>query len=213
MRQYLSIFHLCAAAEFARRAESLEVQGGTWKQQQFPHTSVVIGSILESASFLESAINELLQDAEDGVPFRVEALGGDCAARLAAYWLARPRETLRKYQDVLRVAGAELFDRSQPPFADAQDLMRLRNDLHHFKPRTVALGVVGEQRGYDRLQRLAQNPWMSPNNPIFPDRLLCHAAAAWAVDSAIALVSEFSNRIGIASAHERLPCDRNPRLA
>ena len=61
IREYLSVFHICAAAEFARQSQAYEVSGESWPKIQFPHYAAVIASLSESASFLESTINELLQ--------------------------------------------------------------------------------------------------------------------------------------------------------
>jgi hypothetical protein len=207
IRQYLSIFHVCAAAQFARQSRALELSGGPWKEHQFGHYAAVIGSLVESAAYLEATINELLQDTEDRESSRIDVLGQDQAQRLAAYWLARPRGIVRKYEQVLTILGAEPFEANDSLLSDARDLVALRNELIHFRPKTITAGTPNTQPTYERLKRLARNPWASPNNAIFPDRLLCHACAAWGVETAIAFVNSFSAKIGTAPWHGELPCD------
>ena len=93
----------------------------------------------------------------------------------------------------------------------AEDLVTVRNALHHFTPQTHTSGAPETNATFERLKGLALNPWASHNNAIFPDRLLCHACAAWGVETSIAFVTEFSDKVGIARAHERLPCNPSPR--
>jgi hypothetical protein len=208
VRQYVSAFHLCAAAEFARQALALELstEGVAGIPLRFRHYGAVIGSLVESASFLESTVNELLQDAKEGESTRM----GEKAGRLAAYWIAgRRRGTLQKYRDVLTILEAAPLDRSL--LGRAEDLVTLRNTLHHYVPETVTIGAPYTNPIFERLKALALNPWAA-ENAIPLDRLLCHACAGWGVDTAISFVTAFAEAVDVPALAPRVsPCDLSPR--
>lgn len=67
MRGYMLLQHLWAAEHFARLALEYEAAHTGEPQRWVRHRSYVITAVAESVAFLEAFINELFQDAKDGV--------------------------------------------------------------------------------------------------------------------------------------------------
>ena len=209
VKSILSTSHIQSAAYFARRAAQLEATyaGTTWGQQfaegpYAEHRAYVVGSVFSSVAFLEAAINELISDASNLRQNVEPALGTENTDWLAALWdtgYAERARLLDKYQLVLRGSGRAMFDKGSNPFQDAADVVKLRNELIHYKPEF--LSADDEKHWSQRLGRkLTPNPLFpaGPGNPEFPDKLLGHGCAQWAVSSCLAFADQFYTRIGLA---------------
>jgi len=202
MRHYLSTSHLYAARYAAEAADSRETallaDAPTFDLR---HHCLVISAVMESVAFLEAAINEIFQDAEDGYPHHVKGLDHNCRELMAAFWFTTERghriNTLDRYDVALRFAKKTILDRSRKPHQDVFALIKLRNHLMHYRPEEV--GVHLEHKLADQLRyRFPSNALMeSSGNPDFPSKILGAGCANWAWRSVRSLVEEFAQTMAL----------------
>ncbi|HEY3117089.1 MAG TPA: hypothetical protein VGK54_10130 [Chloroflexota bacterium] len=97
--------------------------------------------MIASATFLEAAVSELFQDAQDnhGVDGDgyLAPLSPEAVTALAGVWRAtkagRYSDPLEKWQSLLACCGHDPLDLGAAPAQDAALLIRLRNALMHFQ--------------------------------------------------------------------------------
>lgn len=216
IKNYLSEYHILAAAYFARQSAQIEMKkdGISSKyvdDSAIEHRALIMACIASSVSFLESTINELFVDAGDSrhKSEHVGRLDGNTQRLMASLWdvesFGRSASTLNKYQAVLRLANKARFDEGRNPFQDAKSLIDLRNALSHFKPEWVQANVGnGDQAELHSLERkltgkFPLNPFLQDARPLFPTKCMSHGCAKWAVHAAIRLVTEFCERMAISN--------------
>ena len=147
MRPYLSTHYLWSAQIFAELVREIEDghEGEVPSLDFNHHRAYVIGAITCSAAFLEAAINEIYVDVVDGHSSYTHELTDEKKKTLSLIWeLTEERErnvrVLDKYQLALQHLQLPKFELGRAPYQDAALVFRIRNDLVHFKPETVALG-------------------------------------------------------------------------
>ena len=190
--------HLFAARHMAELACEIEQEfAGTSDPDIIrKHRAYVIGSILASAAFLESSINELYLEVQDHLENGGQ--GRRVLAVPAHFWsqAAHP-PILHKYQLALVVADAEPFDESRSPFRDADGLVALRDALVHGRPEWR--DAHGRRQNLERRLRakFPHNPLASEADAEFLDRLLGGGCASWAVKVAEKFSNDFCQRMAI----------------
>ena len=198
MRVYFSRYHIWAASYFART--SSDIEKGRASGFHLDHRAYVTGTIVESVSFLEAAINELFTDAAEDyrTPEWTGALPSDAMKQLGSMWeFVGRKPILDKYQMALTLAGKETYDRSAAPYEDVALLNRLRNSLVHFKPESRTAGLPSDAIESHPVEKGLRGKF-PPNqlmegtgNPYFPDKCLGHGAARWAVESSLKFADDF----------------------
>ena len=151
------------------------------------------------------------EDASDGESGAVGGLSPDAVHRLAMYWGDHDMaKTLAKYRMARLLVGCELADTGSSPYDDVVHVIRLRNWLIHYKPRTV--GEESPDTLIDHMRgRFVDNPLLGGAGATwFPDHALSAGCAAWAVQSVRAFVDEFAQVIGCTRPHHRLEHDEEP---
>lgn len=198
---HLSINYIVAAALLSRRSYELESEAYRPASQELilEYQSYVLGAVVSSAAFLEATINEFFAGAADAdfqgqlAPF----LGVGATETLGELWktdtFERGSGVLLKFQVALMTLGKQRFDRGGQPYQDVHLLISLRNTLLHYKPAWVYGGTPERPRALVSAlgTKFALNPLFPPQNPLFPDRLLSHGCAAWAVATCLAFTDEF----------------------
>lgn len=192
--------HIYSAHLFAERAHALEIMKPEEISQQdrWRHRSYVSGTIFSAAAFLESSINELYAELQN--------LGQSGSARLPAREVSvlnrvwpdvAGSKVLHRYQVALSLADADAYDESQPPFADAESLMRLREALVSSKADWQ--DKKGKQDTLEKRLRgkFPLNALAAAKSPLFPDRLLGAGCAMWAVKTVETFSDDFCVRMGI----------------
>jgi hypothetical protein len=211
MRNYHSSHLLWAARHFSTLSREIEAKHTGKSTFDVRHRAYVTSSILSSAAFLEAMINELFQDAHDGHQSYIAPISHTAQALMKEYWAAKELGTdrlsiLDKYQIALIVAGHQPFPKGANPYQDAQVLVRLRNDLIHFKPASLSsddeltnLASELKKRKFpgNRLMRGAGNAY-------FPDHALGHGCAEWALAAATRLADQFSSTMNITPNYQRV---------
>ena len=200
----LGLVHMEAARDFARRCADIEndQKDLPWPQPRYREADrYALGSVILSVAAIEAGINETYQAAVDSVGQRELDLPQAKAKLLAVLWNdVEQFPLLRKYQVALVACGKEPFDAGAEPYQSAQNLIRLRNALVHFKPEwddDRGDHHKLEQRLKSRFEEAQTWKRRTGSRAWFPDRCLGAGCAKWACDSAQALHDEFCNRIGI----------------
>lgn len=205
-RSYLSTHQLWTASHFAAVAEKIEDEHRGRSAFDVRHRAYVSASILASVAFLESAINELFQDVADGHSSYTDGLDERTKATFSVYWRESDgyAEVLSKYQLALSFAGRAALDPGAEPFQSAKLLVKLRNLLVHFRPKT---GEAGSPGGLElqMSNRFEGNRLMDGSgNPFWPDRCLGAGCAKWAQVSARSLADEVFARLGLQPNYQRI---------
>lgn len=173
------------------------------------HSGYVLSAVINSAVFLEAAVNELFADAyenhgvtDDGY---IAPLDEKTRHRIAAWWGEHGDRSpiLSKYQMLLALADQPRLDRDAAPFQDAAALVKLRNRLVHYEPETlfaVKEHAVEKQLG----GKFADNTLMvGSGNSWWPSHALGAGCAQWACTSAVALADEVVDRLGVNPNYRR----------
>jgi hypothetical protein len=227
MRNYLSTYHLWAAAHFATLAAQLEENRDKNYSTEliFKHRSYVVGSILLCVAYIEATLNEVWSDiatshSEKSNTIDKMVLTKGIQSKLRRKWNAKKTKkmgTLDKYKVVLQTAQKTPFLTGENPYQSVVALIKLRNALSHYVPETLKLEPFTEleSKADTDHKRLAKklrahikapyNPFFSPNNPPFPDLFLCYGCAQWGVDSSYAFTSYFHKQLGIAPRPMPIP--------
>lgn len=213
-RTYLSLAHLPAAALFARRAGDLETAdraGTDLNQLLSEQLSYVLASIVCSTCFLETQINEFFDDAADDQHGIAGGLDERVRRGLSSVWDAGARRLsfITKYQVALAMAGKEPFPAGASPYQDADLLRDLRNFLVHYIPETiVAFSTIEDlEVTFPTLEKRLASKF--PQNRLapglsFPQRLMGHGCAAWAVASSLDFSDEFFRRLDLPRPYEHI---------
>jgi hypothetical protein len=206
-REYFSGQHVSAAALCARNAKSIEITKLGTKAYFADHRSYAIGAVLFSVAALEAAINELFADASEGKLGKLRPLAEHVVKRMGDMWLLgvprRARYTVAdKYAIALAIADKEPFDKGAEPWQSVVKLVKLRNALIHYEPEWVPTDSTkqpGNEHVFEKqlARQFPLNPLAPDGNPFYPDRLLGHGCAAWAVRSAMEFMDAFTERLGL----------------
>lgn len=204
MRTYFSSYHLWAARHFSVLASNTENEEGRLPRFDIRHRAYVTNSIFSAVAFLEAAINELFQDIVDGHESYVVGLDMDGRRELSDYWLKKQPSLLGKYTKALTCLQKRPFSSNHPPYWDAKLVVRLRNTLVHYKPKSLG-GGVEHDLAEELAGRFMDNRLMNGSgNPWFPDKCLGHGCAEWAVHSVTVFADEFFRRIGVEPNYQRV---------
>jgi hypothetical protein len=208
----LSNYHLQAAALFARQAKALEDEhaGKDWSivgpTISPEHRAYVVGSIMLTVAYMEALINEIMSDAYDYPAGYSTVLDSADIAAMGAWWQSKkPKQAgiLEKYQDALQCMHKQKFTKEEALFQVASDIVKLRNELVHYKPEFLN-AASPSSHGLERLDGKFPHNRLFPastGNPFFPDKCLGHGCAEWCFDAALAFTSEFYSRTGLTPRH------------
>lgn len=212
MRNYFSTNFLWTALHMSRLVGELETVEGPRPRFDMAHRSYAASAVISSATFLDAAVSELFQDAQDGHGLHHDGylapLSPDAVAAMAKVWRAttsgRHLGPLEKWQWLLECCGHARLDRGAAPAQDAALLVRLRNALVHFKPENVA---ADEEHELEKCLRgkFPDNELMEGSgNPWWPSHGLAHGCSQWAVRSAKELADRVMDEVGIDPNFRRI---------
>jgi hypothetical protein len=171
-------------------------------------------AILSAAAFLEAGVNELFQNAYHGHLVNIEGLGSEIIEGLSNYWAkteakGRFKPILKKYQEALRISGKEPFLEDVNPYEDAGLVIKLRNEITHFKPTTVILGEHSGHELEDKLKdKFEWNHLMDGSrNHFIWDKCLGAGCAEWTVGTVKAFADEFHRKLGLKPNYQSVDFD------
>jgi hypothetical protein len=216
-RAYFSIHLLTGAALFARAAAAQEkAYDGNFREPLcFDHRAHVLGAIIMAASALEAAINEFHSDAGEADGARIAVLTPAERSLLADMWeRGIPRTSRYPILDKFDIALALLrkggLDRSHNTYRDVKHVVELRNEFVHYEPSWQTHDAMVAPSGADphRFEkalrgRFPDNPITGDGNPYYPDKLLGHGCASWAVQAVTSFLDRFYGVVGVEPTYER----------
>lgn len=203
VKAHLAAFSLTAATDFAREAVAIEDRHG---QPGVPaperHMSAVLASVVLTAAFVEGGVNEIYRQAVDRDPEVWVNHGESELSRLSQFWERKEGQrapTLKKCQVALEVVGKPQFKPGEEPYQSAAAVFAVRNAIMHFKPEWDT-----EDENHVSLEqmlsgRFPENRFVRSTRAFFPHRALGGGLARWTCLSAIAFMTDFVARLGIAS--------------
>lgn len=198
---------LRGSAIFATRAHEIErnVTDSVSEDTQAEHRSYIVSAVVQCAAALESEISEVTRH---GPGHHLGSNGLDAAA----YAFLQPlmdvideQSTLDRYELVLHLLQRPALNRGGHPYQPADLLIKLRNELIHYKSKWGP--EMERQKLFDRLLqlRLEKPPFISVHTNFFPHQCLSASLASWCVITAGAFINDFYAKLGVASplkAHE-----------
>jgi hypothetical protein len=198
---------LRGAAILANRAHHIENEAGdaVSDEVQAEHRSYIIGTVIQCAAGLEAEISEIVQY---GPGHHLGSNGIDESARAFLQPLAEmidSQQTVKRYELVLHLLGRPPLDRGRDPHQATTLLIRVRNELVHYKSKWEM--EMDQQKLFVSLRhlKLERPPFISPTQNFFPHQCLNASLASWSVATTVAFMDSFYSALGITSplkAHE-----------
>lgn len=210
MRAYFSSYYVWAAEHFAELATAIENASGEKPRFDIQHRAYVTSGVLSTVAFLEAAINELYKDVADAHPSYIASIDKESRKLIQAFWQLTeernrsPFSILEKYQIVLTFCRKEQFATGASPYQDAELVIKLRNELVHYKPESYG-GEIQHKFIKQLRGKFLENPLMTgSDNPYFPDHCLGSGCVTWAVRSVKKFTDEFFKRLNISPNYQRV---------
>jgi hypothetical protein len=105
-------------------------------------------------------------------------------------------------------ARKQPFERDKQPYQNVYLLIRLRNELIHYTPKTLG-GSDKHELEIQLKGKFPTNRLMEGSgNPFFPDHCLGGGCAEWALNSSKRFVDEFFLKIGVTPNYQRVDFDK-----
>lgn len=196
-RSAFAVQHLMAAARFSRQCGDIQRANtgkplGSFYDEQI---ACVSATVMLAVASIESNINEHLADANDLFSeLKIGARNEFCS-------LVSGLAILEKYDRVLAIKSSPPFERGKTPYQDIDILISIRNELVHFHPEWHDEQDRHKKLGQKLLYRFELSPFISEDTGavVFPQRFVSHGCTKWAVESALAFMESFANRVGLPS--------------
>jgi len=139
--QYFAKNYIESSMIFSRNARIVEMKDSHDYYDKSSHHAYVIGSILFSALYLESTINEFYINVTDFIDFKTDKKAKNKKI-INEFWNSGKfanYSTLDKYQYALILMECDKFNETINPFQNIKILISLRNYLVHYKPEWVEM--------------------------------------------------------------------------
>jgi hypothetical protein len=193
--------YLRGAAIFTKRADEIErdAKSDIGDLLRTEHRALVTAAIMQSVACIEADIAEITMH---GPGYHLGSDGRWNSAHHYLHPLAEfidEQSALERYNIVLLLLSKPPFKMGQNPWQHTALLVKLRNELVHYKSRWgKELDAAKLVTGLQSL-KLIRPPFISSEANFFPHQLLGSACAWWAVQSAVTFLNDFYDRIGIDS--------------
>lgn len=198
VRSSLTGQFLMAAAMQARAAAEIESRdvAQVTEDDKVAHRGYVIGAIMQATAALECEVWEVMMY---GPGHHLGSNGIDCEARDFLNPVAETidgESVLERYRLVLHFLRKKQLDPGARAWQDASLVVRLRNELVHYKSRW------GEELERSKLLRALQDknhqkpPFIQGSANFFPYECLSAACASWGVQSIVAFFDAFYANLG-----------------
>src|SRR6266403_4070973 len=189
---------LRGAAIFTRRAHEID-EASISEELQSDYRACVVGAVTQAAAALETEISEV---TVHGPGHHLGSNGIDAAARDFLLPLADTidgESTLTRYDVVLHLLRKAAFDKGAQPYQPAALLVRLRNELIHYKSKWAE--QMDQEKLIARLKQLGfdRPAFASVHTNFFPHQCLSASLSSWSVMTSAGFIDAFYDRLGIAS--------------
>jgi hypothetical protein len=226
-----SNYHLFSAYHFAQSSKILEerykserkrneetLRGQIFNKYHNRHRAFVTSSIICSAAFLEAFINEVFLEMrclpngeqaaqiEDTIKDKLISFCEKEDNRSTGW---EYQKIIDKYSSALEIIIGTKLNKGGRSAQDVKILLKLRNELVHYKPQKIQEHSSKKKRDgtkkqysfdfdeLERQKRFSDNVLFEGGNNYFPDRCLGSGCAFWVADSALKFVDEFYLKLGI----------------
>lgn len=207
LQTYYSIQHVQAAAYLTRRAAKIEADlTDETSPEAVALKAYVSSALFSSVAFLEALANEIYADAirpEGGHLSELEERDRAMIAGLGEAEPVQKASILSKYDLLLRAAGKSPLPTDRDPHQATATIIRLRNEIVHYKASFFDVGTEGMVRPGSFYQgKLPQQikgkfePRKSARG-ISGDAWLGYGLAQWSVTSAIAYADAVFSTLGV----------------
>lgn len=193
---------LSGAARMVRLAEAIEARPpeAIDGEQRSEHLGFTSGAVMQSVAALEA-------DSWEVINYGPGHHLGSSEANSQALAIIEPLaetleglDPLKRYAAALHLLGKPALDRGAQPWQDAQLLVRLRNEITHYKSHSGAEMDRTKLFNALRAKAIPQPPfWPERGVNFFPLQCLSAARAACAVSTTIAILSDVYERLNIRS--------------
>lgn len=212
MRSSFTGHFLVAAAMHARAATDIETRAGqnVSEDDRFAHRGYVSSAVMQSTAALECEIWEVMTY---GPGHHRGSNGTDVQARELLAPLAEMidgESVLDRYATVLHLLKKAELKKGEQPWQDAALVVRLRNELVHYKSKWASdhdkSSLLRSMEG----KRLSPPPFFQGTGwGFFPHQCLSAACASWSIESVVTFVDTFYEKLGmpdrLAGYRSRLP--------
>jgi hypothetical protein len=112
------------------------------------------------------------------------------------------QDTMSRFNLILHLLNKPGFDKGSEPFQSAALVVRLRNELVHYKSRWGA--DMESSKLYRALESLSHKPppFIDASMNFFPHRCLNADCGAWALQSVFGFLEDFYRALGVPSRFE-----------
>lgn len=195
---------LAGADLFARRAAEIEAQHPNSEVTDLlrtEHRANVVAAVMQAAAAMEADIAEVLMHGPAYHLGSSEAnrRGHDRLAPFAELVDRQPNPVSR-YGLILKLLEAQPFDEGAHPFQSAQLLVKLRNEVTHYKSRWGSKQAENKLLKDLRALRHTPPPFYLPTSQFFPFLCLSAECARWAASTARAMIARFHELLGAPSS-------------
>jgi hypothetical protein len=208
LRYNFTVQFVHGSAIFAAHAHKIENQNTSdiSEELRVEHRSYVVSAVIQCAAALETEISSI---ARHGPGHHLGSNGIDIAGQEFLQPLIDvidDQPTLHRYELILHLLRRPPIDRGNYPYQQANLLIRLRNELVHYKSKWGP--EMEREKLFASLQqmKLDKPPFVSSETNFFPHQCLSASLASWSVMTTISFINEFSEKLGISSplkSHEQ----------
>lgn len=213
LQTYFSIQHLQTAAYCAYRARRLECRGAVHSASTLDVAikGYVSSSLFATVAFLEALANELFADAAKPDGGHLSSLAVDARFLIAELGQTESVDrapVISKFDVLLRAAALQPVTRDRNPGQDLSTVIRLRNELVHYKAEWLDMGTPGMTRPgsflESKLAMQVQGRFIDRPGPRSSDSWLGAGCAAWALQCAVAYTDEVFKRLRVTPLYEHV---------
>lgn len=190
-----------ASAMFVRRARAIEASSSpqTDDATRCEHRGLICSVIMQCVAALETEAHET---CVHGPGAHLGSNGIDSAARdflLPVAELVDNQSALTRFDLILHLLKRTPLDKGSNPYQGAALVVRLRNELVHYKSRWGADTERNKLQAALQLLGHKAPPFTDPSMNFFPHRCLSAECAAWALASVITFLESFYSALGVPS--------------
>lgn len=190
-----------AATLFARRAKAIEAApvADLTEEIRSEHRGLISACVMQCAAALETEAHEICAFGPGS------HLGSNGIIHSAHQFLAPladfldDQSTLSRFDLILHLLQKPPLDKGCEPYQSASLLVRLRNELTHYKSKWGQ--DMASQKLFTSLKALHHKPppFVGSNTNFFPHQCLSADCAAWAVRSTVAFLDAVYASLGVPS--------------
>lgn len=193
-----------ASALFVRRARDIEASASAATEDSIrcEHRGLVCAVIMQCAAALETEAHEV---CVHGPGSHLGSGGTDESGRrflLPVADIVDDQSTLSRFDLILHLLQRPPLNSGANPYQAAALVVRLRNELIHYKSRWGA--EMEKNKLLAALMALGHTPaqYTDPSMNFFPHRCLSADCAAWALSSVVSFLEAFYAALGVPSRFE-----------